>query len=69
MKLDLESYTMPTKEYGIRGEFINRELSWLAFNERVLFCANDKALPINERFKFLAITCSNLDEFIVDFPW
>ena len=64
MKLDLESYTMPTKEYGIRGEFINRELSWLAFNERVLFCANDKALPINERFKFLAITCSNLDEFI-----
>ena len=45
--------------------FLNRELSWLAFNERVLAQAADESLPILERVKFLAITSSNLDEFMM----
>jgi polyphosphate kinase len=44
-------------------KFKNRELSWLTFNERVLQEADDKTVPLIERFKFLGIFSSNLDEF------
>ncbi|RYZ25325.1 MAG: hypothetical protein EOP49_44770, partial [Sphingobacteriales bacterium] len=44
-------------------QFFNRDLSWLSFNERVLSEAGRRSVPLMERFRFLAIYSSNLDEF------
>jgi len=50
-------------ELGIDERILNRELSWLAFNNRVLSLAAEPGIPLLERAKFLAISSSNLDEF------
>lgn len=51
------------KEFNSHEYFINRELSLLAFNERVLEQAEDPNIPVLERLKFLCIFSSNMDEF------
>ncbi|MDO4518971.1 MAG: RNA degradosome polyphosphate kinase [Eubacteriales bacterium] len=54
---------MDLKKFEKSEYYVNRELSWAKFNERVLSEARDKQLPLFERLKFLSITSSNLDEF------
>jgi polyphosphate kinase len=58
IKRDAHNY-----DSGIDARIINRELSWLDFNARVLSLVGDNEIELLERCKFMAIFCSNLDEF------
>ena len=55
--------SLPIISENPRDRLIDRELSWLSFNERVLDLAEDKNVPLLERCRFLAIFSSNLDDF------
>jgi len=54
---------LPFADQAPTSRYLNRELSWLDFNERVLAYANRRSLPVLERAKFFAIFSNNLDEF------
>lgn len=57
------SQPRPTMSLRTPDLYINREVSWLQFNKRVLELADDSSLPLLERLKFLCISSTNLDEF------
>ncbi|HKH05803.1 MAG TPA: RNA degradosome polyphosphate kinase [Acidimicrobiales bacterium] len=60
---DVVTLVEPMRADGEVPRYLNRELSWIDFNERVLALAEDERIPLLERAKFLAIFAQNLDEF------
>ena len=56
---------MIDQKFYLPEYYMNRELSWILFDNRVLNEARDKSIPLFERLKFLSITSSNLDEFFM----
>ena len=62
IELPLAPASGPLRD-GADERFLNRELSWLAFNDRVLELASEPGIPLLERAKFCAIVSTNLDEF------
>src|SRR6195952_2398280 len=62
---DFEIIEDPNDPALPEGRYLDRELSWLAFNRRVLELAEDPSIPVLERANFLAIFSSNLDEFFM----
>lgn len=66
VKRPTKTHRLPTPRDASQAQlFLNRELSWLAFNTRVLDEACDRQVPLAERLKFQAIVTSNLDEFFM----
>ena len=64
--VSLPTVALPTvvpEDGSQRSPYLNRELSQIAFNERVLAQARDRSVPLLERLRYLCISCTNLDEF------
>ena len=61
----MQSHSFPLLAANPRETLVDRELSWLAFNERVLELAEDVNIPLLERARFLSIFSSNLDDFFM----
>ena len=66
MSEETMAITLPTSPHGLSPDrYLDRELSWLAFNRRVLEMAEDSSIPLLERVNYLSIFASNMDEFFM----
>ena len=66
MSEETMAITLPTSPHGLATDrYLDRELSWLAFNRRVLEMAEDNSVPLLERVNYLSIFASNMDEFFM----